>query len=111
MQEAQAFGVGLAVAVDVGLRQTGIDPALPLLLVPVMLLGLFILFNLLFPGVLRKEVVSVMLMQAAMPCMVNVVIMVNIMGEDDGTATANVFISTILSIITLPLILMSLSLF
>ncbi len=82
-----------------------------LLLVPVMLLGLFILFNLLFPGVLRKEVVSVMLMQAAMPCMVNVVIMVNIMGEDDGTATANVFISTILSIITLPLILMSLSLF
>jgi len=37
--------------------------------------------------------------------------MVNIMGEDDGTATANVFISTILSIITLPLILMSLSLF
>lgn len=82
-----------------------------LLLVPMMLLGLFILFNLIFPGVLRKEVVSVMLMQAAMPCMVNVVIMVNIMGEDDGTATANVFISTILSIITLPLILLSLSLF
>ena len=82
-----------------------------LLLVPMILLGLFILFNFLFPGVLRKEVVSVMLMQAAMPCMVNVVIMVNIMGEDDGTATANVFISTILSIITLPLILMSLSLF
>ncbi|TNF42704.1 MAG: hypothetical protein EP313_00505, partial [Bacteroidetes bacterium] len=80
-----------------------------LLLVPMMLLGLFILFNLIFPGVLRKEVVSVMLMQAAMPCMVNVVIMVNIMGEDDGTATANVFISTILSIITLPLILLSLS--
>lgn len=82
-----------------------------LLLVPMMLLGLFILFNLIFPGVLRKEVVSVMLMQAAMPCMVNVVIMVNIMGEDDGTATANVFISTILSIITLPLILLSLNLF
>ncbi len=81
-----------------------------LLLVPVILLGLFMLFNLLFPGVLRKEVVSVMLMQAAMPCMVNVVIMVNILGEDDGTATANVFISTILSIITLPLILLSLSL-
>lgn len=82
-----------------------------LLLVPMMLLGLFILFNLIFPGVLRKEVVSVMLMQAAMPCMVNVVIMVNIMGEDDGTATANVFISTILSIITLPLILLSINLF
>jgi predicted permease len=82
-----------------------------LLLVPLLLLGLFILFNMLFPGVLRKEVVSVMLMQAAMPCMVNVVIMVNILGEDDGTATANVFISTIFSIITLPLILLSLNLF
>ena len=82
-----------------------------LLLVPLMLLGLFILFNYLFPGILRKEVVSVMLMQAAMPCMVNVVIMVNILGEDDGMATANVFISTIFSVITLPLILLSLSLF
>ncbi|MGE5349949.1 MAG: AEC family transporter [Actinomycetota bacterium] len=81
-----------------------------LLLVPYVLLGLFILFSHLFPGILQKEVVSVMLMQAAMPCMVNVVIMVNILGEDDGTATANVFISTILSIITLPLILLSLNL-
>ncbi len=82
-----------------------------LLLVPLILLCLFILFDLLFPGILRKEVVSVMLMQAAMPCMVNVVIMVNILGEDDGTATANVFVSTILSVITLPIILLSLSLF
>lgn len=82
-----------------------------LLLVPFILLGIFILVNTLFPGVIRKEVVSVMLMQAAMPCMVNVVIMVNILGEDDGTATANVFISTILSVITLPLILLSLNLF
>jgi len=65
----------------------------------------------LFPGILRKEVVSVMLMQAAMPCMVNVVIMVNILGEDDGTATSNVFVSTIFSVLTLPLILLSLSLF
>jgi len=81
-----------------------------LLLVPYILLGLFILFSHLFPGVLQKEVVSVMLMQAAMPCMVNVVIMVNILGEDDGTATANVFISTVLSVITLPLILLSLNL-
>lgn len=82
-----------------------------LLLVPFILLGLFILFDILFPGIIRKEVVSVMLMQAAMPCMVNVVIMVNILGEDDGTATANVFVSTIFSVITLPLILLSLSLF
>jgi predicted permease len=82
-----------------------------LLLVPFVLLGLLIFFDHLVPGVLRKEVVSVMMMQAAMPCMVNVVIMVNILGEDDGTATANVFISTILSVITLPIILLSLNLF
>jgi hypothetical protein len=81
-----------------------------LLLVPFILLGLFILFDILFPGIIRKEVVSVMLMQAAMPCMVNVVIMVSILGEDDGTATANVFVSTIFSVITLPIILLSLSL-
>ena len=42
--------------------------------------------------------------------MVNVVIMVNILGEDDGIATANVFITTLLSVITLPLILMMISL-
>ncbi len=81
-----------------------------LLLVPYILMGLFLLFDLLFPSVLHREVVVVMLMQAAMPCMVNVVIMVNILGEDDGTATANVFVSNILSIITLPIILLSLNL-
>ncbi len=81
-----------------------------LLLVPYILIGLFMLFDLLFPALLHREVVRVMVMQAAMPAMVNVVIMVTIMGEDDGTATANVFVSNILSIITLPIILLSLTL-
>lgn len=81
-----------------------------LLLVPFILLGLFILADRLLPGVLHREVVNIMVMQAAMPCMVNVVIMVNILGQDDGTATANVFVSNIFSIITLPLILLSLEL-
>ncbi|MFZ2287282.1 MAG: AEC family transporter [Bacteroidales bacterium] len=81
-----------------------------LLVVPFMLIGIFVLMNYLFPGLLRKEVLNVIVMQAAMPCMVNVVIMVNILGKDDYTATANVFVSTILSVITLPLILLSLRL-
>ena len=81
-----------------------------LLLVPFMLIGVFILVNYLFPGLLRREVLNVVVMQAAMPCMVNVVIMVNILGKDDDIATANVFVSTILSVITLPLILLSLGL-
>jgi malate permease and related proteins len=81
-----------------------------LLIVPALILGVFLLFNSIFPGVIDREVISVLVMQAAMPCMVNVVIMVNILGEDDGVATANVFVSTLLSILTLPLVLMSLSL-
>ena len=81
-----------------------------LLLVPFMLIGIFVLVNYLFPGLLRREVLNVVVMQAAMPCMVNVVIMVNILGKDDDIATANVFVSTILSVITLPLILLSLGL-
>lgn len=81
-----------------------------LLVVPFMLIGIFALMNYLFPGLLRREVLNVVVMQAAMPCMVNVVIMVNILGKDDDIATANVFVSTILSVITLPLILLSLGL-
>lgn len=81
-----------------------------LLIVPFLLMGIFMLVNYFFPGFLKKEVLSVAIMQAAMPCMVNVVIMVNILGEDDGIATADVFVSTILSIFTLPLILLSLNL-
>lgn len=80
-----------------------------LVIVPLIILGLFILINHIFPSLIDSNVVSVLVMQAAMPCMVNVVIMVNILGEDDGIATANVFISTVMSIITLPLILMILS--
>jgi len=82
-----------------------------LLLVPFLLIGIFALLNYFFPDLLRREVLNVVVMQAAMPCMVNVVIMVNILGKDDDIATANVFVSTILSVITLPLILLSLGLF
>jgi len=81
-----------------------------LLLVPFLLIGIFALLNYFFPDLLRREVLNVVVMQAAMPCMVNVVIMVNILGKDDDIATANVFVSTILSIITLPLTLLSLGL-
>ena len=81
-----------------------------LLIVPFILIGIFSVINYLFPAILDGGVLSVVVMQAAMPCMVNVVIMVNILGKDDDVATANVFVSTILSIITIPIILMSLKL-
>lgn len=82
-----------------------------LLLVPLILILIFRGIDYFFPGLLKEEVISVLVMQAAMPCMVNVVIMVNILSSDDGTATANVFVSTILSAVTLPLILVILNLF
>jgi predicted permease len=53
-------------------------------------------------------VASVLILQASMPCMVNVVIMVNILGGNDRVATANVFVSTLLSLFTLPLMLLML---
>lgn len=77
-----------------------------LLLVPFILIGVFTLLNYLFPLMLNRDVLPVIVMQAAMPCMVSVVIMVNILGEKDDIATANVFVSTVLSVITIPIILM-----
>jgi predicted permease len=81
-----------------------------LILVPMIILGIFILLNTILPVKIDSMVISVLVLQAAMPCMVNVVILVNYLGEDDSLATANVFLSTILSILTLPLILLSLEL-
>lgn len=82
-----------------------------MLLVPVLLLLLFRLVNYLFPLAIDSTVINVLVLQSAMPCMVNVVIMVNVLGRDDGQATANVFATTILSLVTLPLMLLILNFF
>jgi malate permease and related proteins len=79
-----------------------------LIFVPLAIMGLFILINGFLPVRIDPLVISVLVMQSAMPCMVNVVIMINILGEDDSLATANVFVTTLLSILTLPLILLML---
>lgn len=79
-----------------------------LILVPMVILGLFIVINELLPVRIDPIVISVLVMQSAMPCMVNVVIMINILGEDDSLATANVFVTTLLSILTLPFVLLML---
>ncbi len=81
-----------------------------LLIVPFILIGIFALLNYLFPLMLNRDVLPVIVMQAAMPCMVNVVIMVNILGKNDDVATANVFVSTVLSVLTIPIIIMMLKL-
>jgi predicted permease len=81
-----------------------------MILVPLLLVGIFLLLNTILPVKIDNMVISVLVMQAAMPCMVNVVILANYLGEDDSLATANVFLTTILSVVTLPLILLTLGL-
>ena len=49
-------------------------------------------------------IISVIIIEAAMPCMANIVIVAKMFKVDDHLATANVFISTIMSIISLPFI-------
>ncbi len=55
-----------------------------------------------------KLVTSVIVLEASMPCMVTVVIMAKEFGSDDRLAMGNVFVSTIISILTLPLVVMAL---
>jgi predicted permease len=76
-----------------------------LLIVPSLMLSIFLAVNSLLPVKIDTLVISVLILQSAMPAMVNIVIMAKIFGADDNLATANVFISTLLSIVTLPFIL------
>ena len=81
-----------------------------LIIVPLLLLFLFAVWNYFFPETLNIIVLSVLLMQASMPAMVNIVIMAKIFGADDQLGTANVFVSTIISLVTLPLLLLMIEL-
>jgi len=81
-----------------------------LILVPLILIAIFYLLINHTPVRFDNLVLSVVVLEAAMPCMVNVVIMVKILGRDDTPAVANVFLTTLLSIITMPLIIICLGL-
>ncbi len=82
-----------------------------LMLVPILLMLLFFSIGSLAGFNPDKLVLSVLIIQSSMPCMANIVILAKEFGADDRMATANVFVSTILSIITLPLILYFMSLY
>jgi len=75
-----------------------------LLLVPILLAVIVDLLSWwLFPGfgeIARK----VVLLEASMPCMATIVVMAHKFHSDEGLATENVFVSTILSIFTIPLV-------
>lgn len=82
-----------------------------LILVPVILISLFALTAALTGLAPEKMVSSVIILEASMPCMASVVIMSKELGADDQLAVANVFISTIVSVVTLPLVLIAINRF
>jgi predicted permease len=82
-----------------------------LIFVPAMLIFLFMLFAAITGTSPAKLVSSVIILEASMPCMASVVIMAKELGSDDHLAVGNVFVSTILSIITLPFVLMAINRF
>jgi predicted permease len=79
-----------------------------LVLGPALLISIFYLIAALTGFTPEKLVTSVIVLEASMPCMVTVVIMAKEFGSDDRLATGNVFVSTVISILTLPLVVMAL---
>jgi malate permease and related proteins len=78
---------------------------------PALLISLFYLAAH-FLGMAPENLVSsVIILEASMPCMATVVIMAKEFGSDDAQAVGNVFVSTIFSIITLPLVVVAISRF
>lgn len=82
-----------------------------LIFVPALLISIFYLVGALTGFSPEKLVASVIIMEASMPCMATVVIMAKEFGSDDHQAVGNVFVSTIISILTLPLVVMALNRF
>jgi malate permease and related proteins len=80
-----------------------------LLIIPAILIGLFAVFYSVSGQTADKLVSSVIILEASMPCMASVVIMAKELGADDHLAVGNVFVSTIFSILTLPLVLMAIN--
>ncbi len=77
-----------------------------LIIVPLILILIFMIFSVSSGLAPDKIVASVIILEASMPCMASVVIMARELGADDHLAVGNVFVSTIISIFTLPGVLM-----
>lgn len=77
-----------------------------LVILPVLLLLILSIMVTYIPGGIDSTVIAVLVLLSSMPGMANVVIMAKIFGADDKLATANVAVSTIASLVTLPLILL-----
>jgi predicted permease len=82
-----------------------------LILFPLVLISLFYVAASVLGTAPDKLVSSVIILEASMPCMASVVIMAKELGADDHLAVGNVFVSTIFSIATLPVVLMAINWF
>ncbi len=82
-----------------------------LLFVPAILISLFAVLSAMAGIAPDKLVTSVIILEASMPCMASVVIMAKELGADDHLAVGNVFVSTLLSIVTLPIVMMAINRF
>ena len=76
-----------------------------LLLLPVVFIFFFRFLIELFNLQISNIAFSVLILEAAMPCMTILVLIAKRYGADDSLAMKNFFISTILSLISLPVIL------
>lgn len=75
-----------------------------LLLVPLLLaISVNLLSYWLFPG-FGDTARKVLLLEASMPAMATIVVMAHKFGSDEALATENVFVSTVLSIVTIPMV-------
>jgi malate permease and related proteins len=79
-----------------------------LILAPAILITIFYFISTLTGLAPQKLVTAVIILEASMPCMATVVIMAKEFGSDDSLAVGNVFVSTIISIFTLPVVAMAL---
>ena len=94
-----------------GRRSLYIISASRLVIVPSILILIFAAFSALAGLAPEKLVTAVIILEASMPCMASVVIMAKELGADDHHAVGNVFVSTIFSVLSLPLVLMAINRF
>lgn len=75
-----------------------------LLLVPTIIaFVVYAISNWIFPS-FGEISMKVLILEASMPCMATIVVMARKFGSDDTLATENVFVSTLLSILSIPLV-------
>ena len=78
---------------------------LKLIVIPVLLTSVLVLLGSAISGGLNPLVVSIVVLESAMPSMTIIIILARIYGSDDSMAMANVFVSTLISIVTIPAVL------